>query len=204
MEIKVVALGHIQANCYLLSSEKAAVVIDPGFESEVVNDFLIQNSDKERQILLTHAHFDHIGGALLLRESTDTKIGIGRLDANALKDNRLNLSDMFGAQLTPFSADITFEDDDVFSVGDLEFKVIHTPGHTVGGVCYLTGDVLFSGDTLFLGSIGRTDFYGGDFTTLKKSVKRLYDLDENLIVLSGHGPQTTIKNEKFYNPYIRG
>ena len=104
----------------------------------------------------------------------------------------------------PFSADLTFSDNQIFSIGDIEFRVLHTPGHTLGGVCYLTGDILFSGDTLFKGSIGRTDFYGGDFKTLEKSIKRLYTLENKTTVFSGHGDTTTIEEEKNFNPFIRG
>lgn len=204
MEIKVLPLGHIQANCYLIKSDNAAIVIDPGFESKSVTDFLIENKDKQRLILLTHGHFDHIGGANALRNETDTQIAIGALDNPALADTKYNLSDRFHAKLSPFSADILFNDGDEYTVGDLCFKVLHTSGHTVGGVCYLFKNVLFSGDTLFSGSIGRTDFYGGNYAELEASVKRLYSLDNDTVVLSGHGEETTIGNEKLYNPFIRG
>ena len=204
MEIKVLPLGNLQANCYLISSENAAVVIDPGFESEIVTNFLKDNFDKDRIILLTHAHFDHIGGAFNLRESTNTKIAIGLQDNPALSNSSYSLTAMFGTKLTPFSADLLLNDGQIISIGDLEFKVIHTPGHTVGGVCYLLQDVLFSGDTLFDGSIGRTDFPGGDFSVLEQSVKKLYALKDETLVLSGHGGQTTIEREKYYNPFVRG
>lgn len=204
MEINVVVLGHIQSNCYLVSSEKAAVVVDPGFNSAAVTEFLKQNSNKERLILLTHSHFDHIGGADNLRNETDTKIGIGEFDNPALSNTKINLSELFHAKLSPFSADILFKDGDIFTVGDLCFNVIHTPGHTVGGVCYQIENILFSGDTLFCGSIGRTDFYGGDYAVLESSVKRLYTLDDDITILSGHGEATTIHNEKISNPFIRG
>lgn len=204
MEIKTLPLGEIQANCYLISTDKSAVVIDPGFDCDEVTNFLLLNENKERLILLTHAHFDHIGGALGLREKTNTKIGIGAMDNPSLSDLSVNLSALFGAELSPFSADRLFNDKDEFTVGDITFKVLHTPGHTIGGVCYLTDGILFSGDTLFQGSIGRTDFPGGDFRTLEKSVKGLYTLKGDTVVLSGHGYKTTIENEKNYNPFIRG
>ncbi len=205
MEINVIPLGDIQANCYLISTDKAAVVIDPGFNSSAVTNFLKTASDKERLILLTHSHFDHIGGAASLRNDTDTKIAIGKLDNYALSNTQFNLADLFHAKLTPFSADILLDNGDEISVGDITFKVIYTPGHTVGGVCYLTENILFSGDTLFCGSIGRTDFYGGNYEVLENSIKNLYyTLPEDTVVLSGHGEKTTIKQEKFENPYIRG
>ena len=204
MEIKRLPLGPIEANCYLLSTKKAAVVIDPGFYSKEVLDFLQQNRDKERLILLTHGHFDHIGFACELRKETDTEIAIGIADAEYLSNENLNLSAQFGMPLIPFSADIFLNDLEEFSVGDISFKVIHTPGHTPGGVCYLVSNYLFSGDTLFNLSIGRTDFPLGDYNTLENSIKKLYKLDPETIVLSGHGPKTAIKFEKSHNPYIRG
>lgn len=202
MEIKVLHLGLIKTNCYLVSTQKAAVVIDPGFIREGTYDFLDQNSDKERLILLTHAHFDHIGGAADLREKTGVKIAIGEEDAPALCDKSLNLADCFHADIPPFSADITFKNGDEFSVGDIKFRVMHTPGHTVGGVCYYTEDCLFSGDTLFESSAGRTDFPGGDMKALKKSLRRLMLLPGDVKVYPGHGDFTTISRERENNMFV--
>ena len=204
MEIKTLTLGNIAVNCYLLLSEKAAVVIDPGFESEAALDFLKNAQNKERLIILTHAHYDHIGYALELSRQTDTKIAIGKFDNEALLNSYVNLAVMFHTELEPFSADFLLKDGDGFAVGDIEFKVIHTPGHTVGSVSLLVDNVLFSGDTLFKESIGRTDFLGGSFGEIEKSVKKLYTLPEDTIVMAGHGENTTIGYEKNYNPYIRG
>lgn len=203
MRIKTLHLGLIKTNCYLISTEMAAVVIDPGFDRPSTLEFLNENSDKERLILLTHAHFDHVGGAEALREKTGVKIGIGESDGYALSDTALNLSDMFHANIAPFKPDLTFKNGDKITVGDIEFKVIETPGHTAGGVCYLTGDCLFSGDTLFEGSIGRTDFPGGDLKVLKRSVKKLLTLSADTKVYPGHGYSTTIAREKEYNMFAR-
>ncbi|MGN0494140.1 MAG: MBL fold metallo-hydrolase [Acutalibacteraceae bacterium] len=202
MEIKTLHLGLIKTNCYLISTEKSAVVIDPGFVREGPLEFLNENSDKDRLILLTHAHFDHIGGAEDLREKTGVKIGIGELDAAALSDTELNLSDMFHANIAPFKPDFTYKNGEKIRIGDIEFKVIETPGHTVGGVCYLTGDCLFSGDTLFEGSIGRTDFPGGDLKVLKRSVKKLMNLPNDTKVYPGHGDFTTIARERDNNMFV--
>ncbi len=204
MDIKVLPLGHIKSNCYLISTEKSAIVIDPGFNSLNVTEFLKTNCHKERLILLTHSHFDHIGGAYNLRTNTNTKIAIGEKDNFGLSDTYINLSNKFHAGLLPFSADILLKDSEEYTVGDISFKVIHTPGHTVGSVCFLFENILFSGDTLFCESIGRTDFYGGDFNQLERSIKKLYSLDDNTIVLSGHGEKTSISHEKINNPFIRG
>ena len=203
MEVKVVPLGHIQTNCYILLSPKTAIVIDPGFNSSVTEQFLKDNKDKETLILLTHAHFDHIGGALSLRNSTGTPIAIGEWESENLKDPSVNLSQRFHAVLESFDADILAKDGQELQLGDLKFKVIFTPGHTTGGVSYLFDDKLFSGDTLFFESIGRTDFPGGDFGVLKNSIKKLYALPDEIVVFPGHGESSTIGHEKKYNPFVR-
>lgn len=203
MRIKTLHLGLIKTNCYLLSTERAAVVIDPGFDRPETLEFINDNSDKERLILLTHAHFDHIGGAEVLREKTGVKIGIGEHDADGLADTALNLSDMFHAHISPFKPDLTFKNGDKITVGDIEFNVISTPGHTVGGVSYLTGGCLFSGDTLFENSIGRTDFPGGDIKAIKRSVRKLMTLPLETKVYPGHGDPTSIAREKEYNMFAR-
>ncbi len=204
MEIKTLTLGNIAVNCYLIESETAAVVIDPGFESNEVLDFLKNAQNKERLIILTHAHYDHIGYALELSRQTNTKIAIGKFDNEALSNSYVNLAVMFHTELEPFSADLLLKDGDGFMVGDINFYVIHTPGHTVGSVSVLVDNILFSGDTLFKESIGRTDFLGGSFGEIEKSIKKLYTLPEDTIVMAGHGEKSTIGYEKYYNPYVRG
>lgn len=202
MEIKVIHLGLIKTNCYMIKSDKAAIVIDPGFVTETTVEFLNGNRDKERLILLTHAHFDHIGGAEALRATTNVKIGIGNIDASALKDTAVNLSDQFHAHIAPFEADLLFKDGEIINAGDMKIKVISTPGHTRGGVSYLIDDSLFSGDTLFQGSIGRTDFPGGDIKALKKSVRKLIALGNHVKIYPGHGDATNVAIEKENNFFI--
>lgn len=203
MTVTKLSLGALQTNCYLLSADNAAVCIDVGdFDSRVL-DFLEKNSDKERLILLTHAHFDHIGGAEKLRELTGVKIAIGKNDAPSLRDRAKTLSSVFGIEVAPFSADITIRDGETFNVGDIEFNAIETAGHTMGSMCYFTNDLLFCGDTLFEGSIGRTDCYGGDENALLKSLKILSSLPDNTVVYCGHGGDTTIGKERRYNPYMK-
>lgn len=203
MEIKVLSLGELSVNCYLLSTEKAAVIIDPGYKSVQIDSFLEENKSKECLCLLTHGHFDHIGAVSHLKEKYGIKVAIGELDAPALSDDFLNLSGNFTNSLEPTSADVLIKDGETFSVGDITFKAIHTPGHTVGSMCYLVDDVLFSGDTLFRLSIGRTDFPGGDFNTIINSINKLFTLPDTTPVFSGHGEKTTIGAEKQYNPFLR-
>lgn len=203
MEIKNLSLGFLGVNCYLISGENGAVVIDPGYNSDEAVEFLKQNSDKERLIILTHCHFDHIGFADTLSKETDTKIAIGEFEVEGLENGEINLSANFAKRMNPVKADVTLKDGETLKVGDLEFKVIHTPGHTVGGIALLSGNTLFSGDTLFFESIGRTDFPGGDFSVLENTVKKLYELDGDTVVFSGHGPSSTINHEKYNNPFIR-
>lgn len=204
MNVKCRPLGELGANCYMLSSERAAIVIDPGCYSREVADFLNGASEKERIILLTHGHFDHIGGAARLRIETGAPIAIGEKDVDALSDALVNLSAVFGHPIEPFKADRIVTDGEKITVGDIELTAIETPGHTVGGVCFLADDILFSGDILFAGSVGRTDFPGGDPEELMSSLSRLLRLDGNIRVLSGHGGETTIDTERRCNPFVRG
>lgn len=204
MEIKPIPLKNFGTNCYLVYTEKTAIVIDPGSYDVRVEEYLQNAREKQRIILLTHCHFDHIADAERLSKATDTKIAIGAMDNDGLSDPNINLCNLFGADVKPFSADILLEDGGVLTVGDTEIKVISTPGHTVGGVCYLIGSNLFSGDTLFKLSIGRTDFPNGSFKILETSVKKIYNLPDDTKVYSGHGEPTSIGFEKKNNPFVRG
>ena len=203
MEIKTVHLGFINENCYLVSSDNAAIVIDPGYCSDEITAFLKDNSSKERLIMLTHCHFDHIGAAKKLSETAGVKIAIGRLDADGLSNPSYNLSSTFRTHLEPFNADILLEDGNIVTVGDLKIKVILTPGHTKGSVCYLIGNNLFSGDTLFYESFGRTDFPGGSEEEMINSFYKLITkLDKTVKVFPGHDDPTTIEHEAEFNPLL--
>ncbi len=203
MKVERLPLGHIAANCYMISSDKSAIVIDCGLYSDFVYDFLDKNKDKERLILLTHMHFDHIGGAPKIREKTGVKIAVGKVDAPYLSDPEYNLSNRFHAHVEPFEADIVLSDNEVFTVGDITVKALQTSGHTKGGMCYLMEDKLFSGDTLFFETIGSTDFDGGNMRELITSIGRLLELGDNITVYPGHGEATTIGHEKRYNMFLR-
>ncbi len=197
MKIETLILND--TNCYLVSTDTVAIVIDPAIKSDAVQDFLETNSDKERLILITHAHFDHIGDGARLQRETGTKVAIGELDNPALSDAVVNEGAAFGIITEPFSADVLLKDGDVISIGDLEIQVIHTKGHTVGGVCYLVNGILFSGDILFCHGFGNTAFHGGSRREIVNSLNFLFDnLSPKTAVLPGHGCATTIADEKEY------
>ena len=206
MEIKILLKGHLAtySNCYGILTENTAIVVDPGKYTVELKEFLTSNANKTRLILITHAHYDHIGGALKLREETGVKIAIGKNEEFALSDKSYNLSGRFTPEIPPFNADYTIEDEEEFTVGDITVKAFETPGHTIGGMCYLIDDCLFSGDMLFYQTVGRVDLPGGNFSDMKESLDRIMWLfDDAVKVYSGHGEVTTIGHERKYNPYLR-
>jgi glyoxylase-like metal-dependent hydrolase (beta-lactamase superfamily II) len=204
--IKVLVVGPIMANCYILGCEetKEAAVIDPGDETARILMTLAESKLKVKYIIDTHGHFDHVGGNKKMKEATGAEILIHPLDApmlNGLAASAANWG--LSADNSP-PPDRTVEEGDTISFGKITLKVLHTPGHTPGGISLYTDNYVFVGDTLFQGSIGRTDFPGGDYETLISAVKnKLFALDDNVQVLSGHGPETTIGREKGFNPFFR-
>ncbi len=197
MKIEKLLLSN--TNCYLLSTDNAAIVIDPGYEDERILNFLENNAHKERLILITHAHFDHIGGAEALRKKTGVNIAIGEFDNPALSDNVLNEAVVGGVEIAPFYADILISNNEEFSVGDIEIKAYLTKGHTIGGLCYKIGDNLFTGDILFHRGFGNTCFHGGSRREIVASLNFLFNsFDSSTKVFPGHGESTTIGSEKNY------
>lgn len=206
MEVKFLLTGHLAtySNCYGILTEKAAIVVDPGRYTLEIAQFLKNNADKTRLILITHAHYDHIGGALQLRKETGVKIAIGKNEEFALSDRAFNLSGRFTPEIPAFNANYTIEDEEEFTVGDVTVKAFETPGHTVGGMCYLINDCLFSGDMLFYETVGRADLPGGNVSDMKESLDRMMWLfSDEIKVYSGHGEATTIGHERKHNPYLR-
>lgn len=203
--IKVPEMGNA-ANCYIVFSEdtKAGVIIDPAMGGDQLTKMIEDEGLDIKHIILTHAHGDHFGGVPALKESLDLELLIHEDDAEQLMDKDLNFStDMFARPIS-LKADRLLKDEEILKIEDLEFKVIHTPGHTKGGICLAIENILITGDTLFAGSIGRTDFYGGDFDTIIKSIKeRLFPYPDDTIILPGHGEHSTIGIEKQVNPFLR-
>ncbi len=201
-------VGVLQANCYVVydGSDSRAVVIDPGDEGQRIAEFIEANALKLEYILNTHYHFDHTGANAYLKKRFGVPIAIGLKDAPYLKEaHRAAWEFMINVEPSP-EADILLTDGDVINLGGISLKVIETPGHTPGSVCFyneVSGE-LFSGDTLFFNSVGRWDLPGGDKKELMKSLKRLMELPGDTIVYPGHGIETTIKYEKEHNPFITG
>lgn len=202
MEIRYFPISGSGANCYLIKTENAAVVIDPFEADPRIIAFFEENKENDKYILLTHCHFDHILGAERLREMFGATIVIGEKDEVGLRDATLSLSAWVGLEQKPFSADVLVKDGEVLNLGGTDFTVLHTAGHTAGSVCYIVEDMLFSGDTLFKDSIGRTDFPTGDMSTLRASLIKLKNLGRDYTVYSGHGDPTTLYREIKNNPYM--
>ena len=191
MMLQTYPLGPLGTNCYLLSDGENAVLIDPAAKA----DFLLAELEKARlrlcAILLTHAHFDHIGALRLLREATGASVFLHPADLSIAEE----MSHGLLTKTLPYPEELSF--------GKLRIRVLHTPGHSPGSVCLLCGSTLFSGDTLFAGSCGRTDFAGGDYTTILASLRKLAELPGNPVVCPGHGEATDLDTERRTNPYLR-
>lgn len=206
MILKVMNVGNMDNNCYILSDPKTkeAVIIDAPAEGSQIMDYIEEEGLSVKYILLTHAHYDHIGALDYLAESTGAKVGIHEFEKDAVCDPKVNLSLYAGAPSPTTAPTLFLVDNDTVTVGDIDLKVLYTPGHTVGSVCYYTEGFLFSGDTLFAGDVGRCDLPGGDFDILKESIqKQLYILPGDTDVFPGHGRRTNLAYEKKHNNYVR-
>jgi glyoxylase-like metal-dependent hydrolase (beta-lactamase superfamily II) len=203
--IKELAVGPLMANCFIAGCEdtKEAVVIDPGGEADRILLSLAESELKVKYIINTHGHFDHVSANGKMKEATGADLLIHPLDAPMLGMLSSNAA-VFGISVANSPpCDRTIEEGETVSFGDFTFNVIHTPGHTPGGISLYSDGIIFVGDTLFAGSIGRTDFPGGDFDTLIASIKtKLFKLEDDVRVLSGHGPETSIGREKRFNPFV--
>ena len=206
MKIIKLEVGQLGANCYIAYCEKtlSGAVIDPGGNGKEIINIIRRENIKLSYIINTHGHADHIAANDEIKEATDASVLIHSADANMLVSAQDNLSAHIGNNLICQPADRLLNDGDIIMVGEIEFQVIHTPGHTLGGICVKANGVLFSGDTLFFQSIGRTDFPKGSHSQLISSIKnKLLTLADNVIVLPGHGEATTIGDERDTNPFIQ-
>ncbi|MEG0832475.1 MAG: MBL fold metallo-hydrolase [Oscillospiraceae bacterium] len=188
MNIETIPVGFLQTNCYIVDDGKYAAVIDPGDDAKKLLDYIEKKGLICERILLTHGHYDHIGAVFALKQKTGAKVLINEKDKISLR----------------FEPDETVSDGDVIKAGQLEFACMETPGHSEGSVCYICGDCLFSGDTLFLESVGRTDLPGGDFETLRHSLEKINALpEEDMRVFPGHAAPTTLAHERRCNMFMR-
>ena len=194
LNVRTLPLGDYQTNTYLAWEETSdtCVVIDPGYEAETILRAAEEAGKKITAILLTHGHFDHVVAVRSIAHRTGCRIYIHRAEQDQPEQ-------MTGGMLF-FSH--TYGEGDVLKLAGLEIRVLHTPGHTPGSVCLQVEDTIFAGDTLFAGSIGRTDFPGGSMAQMRQSLARLMEMPENYRVLPGHGAETTLLAEKEQNPYL--
>lgn len=204
MKITKIIGGPLPTNCYLLTDEAtgATAVIDPGFESEELSE-AVRKVGNVQAILLTHGHFDHISGVQKIQKLTGAKIYLYSDEMLFVKDSTLNLATaFFGSEVPPFRVDVPLNDNDTIGLGSLNIRVLHTPGHTVGGCCFIVEDVIFSGDTLMKLSCGRTDCPTGSYSQMLDSLRRLADLKGDFQIYPGHGSATALNYERRNNSYM--
>jgi glyoxylase-like metal-dependent hydrolase (beta-lactamase superfamily II) len=202
--IKALSVGPIMANCFIVGCEKTkhAVVIDPGDEADRILLELAKDKLTVKHIVNTHGHFDHVGANKPMKAATGADISIHAADAPLLAQLSASASAFGLACEDSPPPDRLLDENDQIAFGKLSLKVLHTPGHTPGGISLYTNGCVFVGDTLFAGSIGRTDFPGGDYNTLIASIhNKLFPLGDDVRVLTGHGPETRIGTERQYNPF---
>ncbi|MBQ7295667.1 MAG: MBL fold metallo-hydrolase [Clostridia bacterium] len=207
LKITLLTFPGFTANCYFVFDEetKESFLVDPGAYGKRHSEYIkSQGIEKLSYILLTHGHFDHIMGVSQFKEDLGGQIVIHEKDADCLSSPLKSLAITQGLMLQKTQADITVKDGDTLSFAGGEIEVIHTPGHTKGCVCYKLGELLFTGDTLFRGTVGRTDFPGGSYSELSESMKKLKALEGDYKVYPGHEELTTLENERRNNPHMEG
>jgi hydroxyacylglutathione hydrolase len=203
--IEFMPVGPIMANCYIVGCKETheAIVIDPGDDADLILLKLAELKLKVKYIINTHGHFDHVGANRKMKEATGAELLIHADDAPMLGFlSQAAASFGLNSENSP-PPDKTIDDGDIITFGKISLKVIHTPGHSPGGISLYTDGYLFVGDTLFQGSIGRTDLPGGNFNILKSSIQdKLFPLGDDIRVFTGHGPETSIGKEKRHNPFV--
>ena len=209
MMLKTLVVGPFQVNCYLYFDEASSdtVIIDPGAEDDRIIEQVTEANLKPRAILLTHGHGDHIAAVAAIKDHFQIPLYIGRGEEELLANPSANVSALFANPIVAPPADHLLDDEQMVSAGNISLKVLSTPGHSPGGVCYLdeTLGFLFCGDTLFYGSVGRTDFPGCSHERLIASINdKIMKLPDNIVCYPGHGPETTVGSERTNNPFLRG
>lgn len=204
-EIYTLPLGAMGTNCYIIATEnKNAVAVDIGDDFPKFKKFIEDRGLKLKKILLTHSHFDHVLGTEEARKTYDAEVFVHELDSWKLNDEEGCFCGFkYGMHFNPVTKFTKVKDGDTITQDKLTFKVLHTPGHSAGSVCYICDDVIFSGDTLFCGSMGRTDFEDGSSEEILKSLKKLANLKGDYKVYPGHFQSTTLEAERKNNPYMK-
>jgi glyoxylase-like metal-dependent hydrolase (beta-lactamase superfamily II) len=205
MIFEAMAVGSYMSNCYIVGSDKTkeAAIIDPGADFNRIDSKITELGLILKMIMLTHAHGDHIGAVKELKEKYNIPVYIHEDDADALADSSINLTKVLFRKDLSVNPDVKLHDGDVIHLSDLQLEIIHTPGHTPGGICIKVGNIMMTGDTLFNRSIGRTDFPGGSFEDIISSIKnKIFKYDDDTIIYPGHNSPTTIKAEKQGNPFV--
>ncbi len=203
-KIHTIVVGDLQTNCHILQSNNAAIIIDPGAEPERIVRFIKDIKVKPRQIIATHTHFDHVLGVDTVRAKLNIPFLIHHDDLPTLESMQSRVRQFMGFEVTPPpKVDGYIKDGDPLKVGDETVRVLHTPGHSPGSISLSGNGYVLTGDALFNQSIGRTDLPGGDLNTLIHSIReKLFKLDNDTTVYPGHGPETTIGDEKLANPFV--
>lgn len=207
MQLECFDTGIFDSNCYIIWDEKTneGVAIDAGVDAVQIVDFLKENSINLKYILMTHCHFDHLYFIEGLKEKTKAQTVIHKLDSLGFDDSKVNCSSRFGSNMSFGKADIILDDENTLSIGDLVFEIIHTPGHSPGSICIKVGDAVFTGDTLFNGSIGRVDLPFSSPADIVSSIyTKLYTLPSQTIIYPGHGSSSTIGFEILNNLALKG
>ncbi len=207
IKIEQLVVGMVATNCYIVMNTKQneAFIVDPGADARNIRQKIAEMKCTPVAILLTHGHFDHAGAAEELAGEYDIPIYAHEKEQDTLENPMVNLSGMMAGDAKKYPADVYVRDGEELAVAGFTVRVLFTPGHTVGGCCYYIAreDVVFSGDSLFCGSIGRTDFPGGSAAALVQAVReKLLVLPGNTRVLPGHDARTTIEQERMYNPFL--
>ena len=202
MKIERLVLGAIQTNTYFVTNEvtKECVVIDPAEDIQSISGYIKENDIKPVAVLLTHGHFDHIGGVAYLKD-LGCKVYMSNKDVWHITHPE-QMARILGIEIKPFSVDFEIKEPDLLEIAGFKFKVLDTPGHTQGGLCFILDEYIFTGDKIFRESYGRTDFEDSDFESLKSSILKILALDGEYTLLPGHGDISYLSFEKMYNPIM--